>query len=108
MNKFYGNINNQIKRYDTFCCALCQLSVNNAHTLEEIKAVVEEIKDETELIWNIDNRDGGERAIFVIATLPYEQPLAKNLDILGFKCIYGFNRRNGYPEGINQMYILSW
>lgn len=99
---------NPIQRFDTFCCALGQLSLNNEHTVEEIKAAVEKIKGETKYNWSPRNRGGGERAIFVIATLPYEQQLAENLEKAGFKFLYSFHRRNGYPDGYNQMWIISW
>lgn len=98
---------NRIKRFGTFCCALGQLSLNNGHILQEINNAVNSIKKETEIKWRPDNRDGGERAMFVIVS-PGEDNLEKNLIEAGFTLEYAFNRRNGYPEGILKMYITSW
>jgi len=101
-------MNNSIKRFGTFCCALGQLSLNNAHTEQEITNAINQIKIETEIKWKPDNRAGGERAIFVITTSPYENELEENLIKVGFRQITEFNRRNGYPDGINKMWIISW
>ena len=35
----YGIGRNPVKRFTTDCCALGQLSLNNDHTLEEIKEI---------------------------------------------------------------------
>ena len=98
---------NQIKRFGTFCCALGQLSLNNGHTLEQINNAVNYIKKETEVKWRPDNRDGGERAMFVIVS-PGEDKLEYNLVQAGFTMEYEFKRRNGYPDGILKMYMISW
>lgn len=99
---------NEMLRYPTSCCALTQVTMNNRHSLEQIKEIVERIKSETKREWNIHNRGGGERAIFVIATMPHEEILAQNLLKAGFKKVYSFARRNGYPEGYNDMWMISW
>ena len=104
---YYGEPKNRIRRFPTDCCALGQLSLNNSHTVEEIKNCLDLIKNETKVNWNFRNRDGGERAIFVITT-PNEQELADKLTEVGFELIYWFNRRNGYPEGMLKMWIYSW
>jgi len=97
----------QILRFPTSCCALAQLSIQDDHPIEYIEREVNKIKKETEKKWNPNNRDGGERAIFVI-TSPWEIDLEKNLTELGFEKIYEFSRRNGYPKGILKMWIISW
>jgi len=101
-------MNNPIRRFGTFCCALGQLSLNNGHTEDEIANAINLIKTESQIIWKPDNRDGGERAIFVITTSPYENELEENLIKAGFTYLYTLNRRNGYPEGVNKMWIISW
>ncbi len=103
----YGKRDNPMKRFDTTCCALGILSLNNDHTFEEIKWLIDVIKEETKQKWNISNRDGGERAISVITT-PTELELEENLRQVGFNEIYTFNRRNGYPLGKLKMWIISW
>lgn len=106
--RVYGSKKNPIRRFRTNCCALGQLSLNNGHTIEEINLVLNIIKEETNIKWNPSTRAGGERAIFVITTMPMEKPLALKLEEIGFKCITGFNRRNGYPNGDNLMWIIKW
>lgn len=101
-------MNDSIKRFGTFCCALAQLSLGNYHTVEQITQAVEKMKKENDWMWNPENRGGGERAIFVIATMPYEKQLADNLAKAGFQKTYSFPRRNGYGEGINDMWMISW
>lgn len=108
MHEYVFGHKNNIRRFDTNCCALGQLSLNNRHTVEEIKQAVESIKDETKYNWSIMNRDGGERAIFVIVTMPYEEELALNLAKAGFEWKFDFNRRNGYPAGFNQFWVIKW
>lgn len=105
---YFGTLDNPMQRFGTFCCALGQLSLNNHHTEWEIHQLVSKIKQETTNFWNPNSRAGGERAIFVIVTMPYEQPLAEKLRIVGFEKVFDFNRRNGYPEGYNSFWVIKW
>lgn len=104
---FLGNKDNPISRFRTSCCALGQLSLNNDHTKEEIEEVLKLWKLETNRKWTTDNRDGGERAVFVVTT-PKEKPLESTLRSVGFIYLYSFNRRNGYPFGNLKLWIYSW
>lgn len=101
----------RIEKYRTKCCALAQLSLSNDHYFEEIKSVIEEMKDEAITEMNMYERNTfgtHERAVFVI-TLPHENILVENLQKLGFEEIATFHRRNCYPEdSMLKMWLLSW
>lgn len=103
--------NDRILKYRTKCCALAQLSLDDAHSFEEIKSVIDEMKAEaiTEMSPVERNSFGNhERAVFVM-TLPHETTLVENLQKLGFKEIAEFHRRNCYPEdSMLKMWLLSW
>ena len=99
-----------IQKIPTSCCALCQLSINNTHTLKEIKEEIEQLKKEAYIReWKpVDGKEYGQRACFVIVS-PGEDILERNLLKLKFKYIHSFNRRHGYPQtGELKMYILNW
>lgn len=100
-----------ITRYKTHCCALSQLSISNDNSLNEIKDVINKMKNTAIQSMNphqIINYGSHERAAFVI-TLPEETNLVKNLQELGFEEIAEFHRRNCYPEdSFLKMWILSW
>jgi hypothetical protein len=95
-----------IRRFGTDCCALGQLSVQNSTPKEVIQNALEIIKKESEENWAGASKDGGDRAIFVITT-PSEETLANNLAELGFKEVFQFPRRNGYPKGMLKMWIIN-
>jgi len=101
----------EIVKYVTNCCALAQLSLNNDHTLNEIKGVIDEMKSEYKNEMTIGQRMNfgtHERAVFVI-TLEYEEPLVKNLVELGFREIAKFHRRICYPQDeLLTVWLLDW
>ncbi len=98
-------------RFKTHCCALAQLSINDDHTLEEIKEIIDEMREKakSEMTPREQMNFGThERAVFVI-TLDHETNLVKNLQQLGFEVITEFHRRNCYPENsMLTMWLLSW
>lgn len=101
---------NGIIKIPTSCCALCQLSMNNSHTLKEIEAEIKRLEKEAYIKeWKPnDGKYYGQRACFVIVS-PGEDILEKNLIKLKFKHVHNFNRRHGYPQiGELKMYILNW
>lgn len=97
-----------IKKWQLSCCALCQITCSDVDSIEELSKLIAITKEEAKFRWNPRNRASGERACFVITT-PEELKLKANLEILGFKVVFEFPRRNGYPETGNlQMHTLSW
>lgn len=96
-------------KYQTFCCALCQLSYNNKTTIHEIKKDLEQLKFEAyEYNYNPQAGKGyGQRAAFVVTTMPYEQPLVEILIQLGFKKTWDFERRQGYSDGNLEMWMIN-
>lgn len=103
-----------IRKFSLSCCALCQLSISNENSLEEIKQVIQDLK------WEANSREsfytpgrprvpGGEKSCFVIIS-PGEDILEKNLIKLGFSCVVqSFPRRRGYPKtGELKMYFLTF
>ncbi len=98
----------KLKYHATPCCALCQLTADNDTPFETLEAAVNEIKENSlNNVFHWSLRNGGERAIYVIAC-PGEEPLEENLKKLGFVHLTTFNRRKGYPPGQNKMYFLSF
>lgn len=95
-------------KYQLSCCALANLSAGNDTSIEELQWQVDKMKQEAKEKWECSNRRSGERAVFTICTMPYEQPLKNKLKKLGFKRIFVFNRRNGYPNGQLHMMALKW
>lgn len=99
--------NGEIRRFTTSCCALGQLSVRDSVNVEDLADAIKEIREESKENWWGTSNDGGDRAIFVITT-PDEMSLEIKLRLLGFKQIATFPRRNGYPEGMLKMWLISW
>ena len=95
------------KKWQLSCCALCQITAADWTPIELLQYEIDKLKREAKMTWNMNNRDSGERACFVITT-PDEPNLCANLTVLGFKPIAKFNRRNGYPKGKLTMWFLSW
>lgn len=93
--------------FKTFCCALLQLSLDNDSKKEHIEKVLEYLKLQN---GRFIGRDSGERAVFVIASIPGEEKLVEMLESVGFKFIYEFHRRKCYndEETMLQMWIYSW
>lgn len=90
------------------CCALCQLSIDDEDSLQDIQRAVERTKAESSREWNTRDRESGETAIIVMTT-PWERNLIKNLKVLGFKPQTTINSRNGYwPRRKIKMWILAW
>ncbi len=102
-------LDSDIVKISTSCCALCQLSIGNGHTLKEISREVRELKKQAyEREWKpAHGKMYGQRACFVIVS-PGEDKLEENLLKLKFTHISTFPRRYGYPEGELKMYILSF
>jgi hypothetical protein len=96
-----------IKKFSTDCCALCQLSLTNQHTQEEIRSVLSKLKKEsTAQNYLFTSKDFGQKAVFVITT-PNETTLAMNLQALGFVPSFVFERRQGYPGGLLTMWCYN-
>lgn len=89
------------------CCALAQICCSNNTPIEELCGQINRMKDEAKMIWNTKTRMSGERACYVIIS-PGEDILRNNLKLLNFQKTYVFNRRNGYPKGMLEMWMLSW
>jgi hypothetical protein len=88
-----------IVKYSTDCCALCQLSITDSNTKEEIKRVIARLKREARSKnYLYTGKQRGQKAVFVITT-PTERNLVKNLQEIGFKSTFEFERREGYPSG---------
>jgi hypothetical protein len=97
-----------ISRFKTYCCALGQLSLSNDHSLEFIKNAVEFLKEENETPAHSHERNGHERAYFVM-TLPEEEKLEENLAKVGFIHLTTIHRRNYAPEdSMLKMWMISW
>lgn len=96
-----------IQKHKTACCALCQLTASNEDSLNDLKDAVDVIKAEAKASWTPEDRNGGERCIFVI-TAPEEKTLEDNLRKIGFDVAWSFNRRNGYPKGLLTMWELNF
>lgn len=99
----------EIGKIATSCCALCQLSIQNFHTKEEIKEQLDLLKRQA-YVKEWKPKDGkyyGQRACFVIIS-PGEDKLEQNLIELKFQHVFTFPRRYGYPEGELKMYIIKW
>lgn len=95
------------KKYQTPCCALCQITAGNKDSKQTLSHMIEKLKEEAKEVWNTGDRRSGERAAYVIVS-PGEDKLEDNLIELGFNMVTVFPRRNGYPDGILKMYILNW
>lgn len=100
---------NLLFKYQTPCCALCQMyNTDDRTTVVELKRFVEKVKAHSESQnWLTSDRSGGERAIYTI-TSPWETNLQKRLVEVGFEEITTFKRRKGYPEGTLTMYIYKF
>lgn len=99
---------NIIEKFPTDCCALCQLSLNDFHTKEEIKRALNRLsKESRSRSWAFTGKAYGQKAVFVITT-PDENILANNLKELGFKPVFEFERREGYPKtGLLTMWCFN-
>lgn len=93
-----------IQKHQTACCALCQITASNKDSYEDLKTMVDKIKEDAKKSWIPSDRSGGERAIFIIIA-PGEERLKENVETLGFSEIANFDRRNGYPLGVLKMYM---
>jgi hypothetical protein len=97
-----------ITKIQTGCCALCQLSVTNDTTLQELDDVICQLRlDAFKKDWSPSDRTGGETAIFVI-TAPGEDKLVRTLRMAGFMSDFFFKRRKGYPEGTLKMWTYAF
>lgn len=97
-----------INKFSTDCCALCQLSITNAHTKAEIIKMLHQLKAEARSRnWLFTGKTMGQKAVFVITT-PEEGVLAQNLKDIGFIPNFQFERREGYPKtGLLTMWCFN-
>lgn len=97
-----------MKKTNTDCCALCQLSgLDNNTTSTELDEMLWELSNDAEVKYYPGDKSGkGQTSVFVITT-PNEKKLRKLLKNTGFKKIHVFDRRTGYPEGKLKMYIKN-
>lgn len=95
--------------HGTTCCALTLMSVQNYHTVKEIKAAIDHIrKDSLSRKFTPAEREFGERNIMVITT-PSETKLEAKLLEAGFTLLKeGLPRRNGYPPGTLKIFLYSF
>lgn len=98
-----------IKLSKTKCCALAQLSISNEVSINTIDAALNKLKIEADKEHPVGSPSGGERCVFCIVSHG-EDALRKNLKELGFKEIYKFPRRNGYPnpEFLLEMWVYTF
>jgi len=98
-----------ITKNSTPCCALNILSINNEEKLDNIKNTVEKFKETAfSKDWKKSMVQGGQRNIMVICS-PGETNLEENLRTLGFNLLTDkMPRRNGYPEGLLKLFMLSF
>lgn len=96
-----------IKKFPTDCCALCQLSMSNETSFDEIRATLTQLKQEAyaQDYLNTD-KTMGQKAAFVITT-PSELLLVDKLIMFGFKRAFHFERREGYEPGILTMWFIN-
>lgn len=95
------------RKWQLSCCALFQLTAISDTSLEELEWQINKAKTESKQKWNPRNRDSGERGCFTIVS-PGEDRLRTNLIRLNFSKVWEFPRRNGYPDGILEMWVKSW
>ena len=95
------------EKYQTPCCALFQILCNNETPIEHLQYQIERAKRDAKKVWNPTTRVSGERAAYVIC-VTHENILRENLIKLNFTKVFEFPRRNGYPDGICEMWTLSW
>jgi hypothetical protein len=107
--KRFGTDSQPILGFPTTCCSLMIMSVQDFHTLDDLRYAVNVIKaDSNKKHWYSTDRSGGERNIMVIVS-PGESELEKNLRLLGFKLLTSnMPRRKGYPKGMLKMYLYSF
>lgn len=96
-----------IQKHQTACCALCQLTASNEDSYADLRDAIDKIRQEALYSWTPENREGGERAIYVIVA-PGEFKLEDNLEKLFFYQIARFKRRNGYTPGQLRMWMLKF
>lgn len=88
------------------CCALAMLSAKDDCPIEQIGLQLERLKRES--VRRFTPADaGGQRSVFCIVS-PGENQLRRNLIDLHFKEVAELPRRNGYPAGKLEMWLLSW
>lgn len=96
-----------ITKFPTDCCALCQLSVDDSHSIADIEYMLSILNQEsTAQNYHGTDKTMGQTAAFVITT-PNETKLRKKLKQIGFTPSFQFNRRNGYPKGILTMWCIN-
>lgn len=93
--------------HPTKCCSLGQISADNKTSLDELRAMIDLLKEDAYRRKWSPEMSGGQRAVFCVTT-PSETVLERNLGALGFVGITTFPRRYGYPEGLLTMWVLSW
>lgn len=95
-----------MKKTNTACCALAQLSgLNNDTTKEELqKTIVKLTAERNETYIPGDSSGKGQTAIFVITT-PNESKLENTLFSVGFVETTTFQRRLGYEKGNLKMFL---
>lgn len=92
----------------TGCCALIQFRGTNKTQPKEIKNFINILKEgRKEDYMGTPNSGHGATCIFAIVTSPHEKYFEQRLIDEGFKKIHSFDRRTGYPEGKNVMYVLN-
>lgn len=91
---------------ETHCCAFSSLSAGNDTTVEELKETLNWQRQQSKKNWT-PTRRGGAPTLFCMTVMPYEEPLAKNLQKVGFEFQMKMPRRKGYPEGEIHMYTIT-
>lgn len=90
----------------TSCCAMGLLKARSDATIDEIKGVLNEIKNQQIENWKGTPSDSGGQTIIQCITLDSEINLRTYLRIIGFHCVkHEFSRRNGYE---NENCLLVW
>lgn len=98
-----------MRKVTTGCCALCQIDQVSNHTpIHELEWALNILKKQKEENTEVGITTGnGQTATFTIVS-PDEDVLEANLIALGYKHVWTFERRKGYPEtGDNKLYIKN-
>ena len=81
----------------TTCCALAIYSFRDCLSNAELEYFIQRQTEEAKIQWQSWSRASGETCMMVVTT-PDEPELARKLAAHGFKNVWQFNRRNGYPQ----------
>jgi len=91
----------------TNCCALGQLRADNKTTMEELKTLLIEKKEELSKNWAGTSTDAGGQTTLFAVTTEEEKDLEMLLLDLGFESQFFFDRRNGYDNPKSNLCFLT-